>query len=99
MSDMMVSGLPDEARRNISTWASCIGGAVELEEYLDKMHRAGFTKIEVVSDTEYPEELIKGWMTSLEGDLDRKARKELRNLASTVKEVRVSHADIRAVKT
>ncbi len=99
VSDMMVSGLPDAVRANLSIWASCIGGAVELEKYLDAMRRAGFTQIKVINNTEYSEELIKGWMTSIEGNLDRETRKELKSLANTMGEAKVSHADIRAVKT
>ncbi len=99
VSDMMVKGLPDEVRRNLSLWASCIGGAIELEAYTDAIREAGFTKIEVVNNTEYPLETIKGWMTSMEEDLDKKQRAELKKLVHTAEDsVKVSHAEISAVK-
>jgi ubiquinone/menaquinone biosynthesis C-methylase UbiE len=99
VSDMMVKGIPDEVRRNLSLWASCIGGAIELEAYADAIRKAGFTQIEVVNNTEYPLETIKDWIASMEEDLDKKEWAELRKLEYAVEEnLKVSHAEISAVK-
>jgi len=99
VSDMMVKGIPDEVRRNLSLWASCIGGAIELEAYTDAIRKAGFTKIEVVNNTEYSLETIKGWITSMEEDMDKKEREELKKLEHAVEDnIKVSHAEISAVK-
>lgn len=99
VSDMMVKGIPDELRRNISGWASCISGAVELEEYTKMIRDAGFTKIKVINNTEYPLETIKGWVASLEDDISTKEKEELRNLEPSAEgKINISHADISAVK-
>jgi len=48
VSGMMASSLPEEIRRDISVWVSCIGGAVELEEYVRLIKDAGFAQVDVV---------------------------------------------------
>ncbi len=40
--------LPADIRANRHKWAACIGGAITLEEYLEKMNQAGFIDIKVV---------------------------------------------------
>jgi arsenite methyltransferase len=50
VSDIVSEGvLPDEIRDNPDTWACCIGGALEQREYLEKIRKAGFEDVEVVS--------------------------------------------------
>jgi arsenite methyltransferase len=45
--------LPDEIKSNSDAWACCIGGALEQQEYLEKMKKAGFEDIEIVSSREF----------------------------------------------
>ena len=45
--------LPDEIKTNSSAWACCIGGALEQQEYLEKIKKAGFKDIEIVSSREF----------------------------------------------
>ncbi len=40
--------LPAEITKNRDQWAGCIGGAITLEDYLEKMNQAGFIGIKVV---------------------------------------------------
>lgn len=99
VSDMMVSGLPEEIRLDVSVWASCIGGAVELEEYVRLIEEAGFTQVEVIHKEEYSEEMIKNSIAAIERDLDDSEKKKLGNLVRKLEgDFSVSHADIRAVK-
>jgi arsenite methyltransferase len=50
VSDIVSEGaLPDEIRDNPDAWACCIGGALEQQEYLEELKRAGFEDVEVVS--------------------------------------------------
>jgi arsenite methyltransferase len=50
VSDIVSEGvLPDEIRDNPDAWACCIGGALEQQEYLEEIKRAGFEDVEVVS--------------------------------------------------
>lgn len=50
ISDIVTIGkLPEEVRKNPEAWAACIGGAVEKEEYLNIIRKAGFEGIEIAS--------------------------------------------------
>jgi arsenite methyltransferase len=48
ISDLVSSGLPDEVRNDLSSWAQCLGGTLEEAEYLRLMEEAGFDEIAVV---------------------------------------------------
>jgi arsenite methyltransferase len=48
VSDIVIRGnLPDELRRNMEAWASCVAGALAEEEYVQKIRNAGFTNVRV----------------------------------------------------
>jgi SAM-dependent methyltransferase len=48
VSDVVVRGaVPDSIRRNIELWVGCVAGAMEEQEYIDKLRRAGFAEIGV----------------------------------------------------
>jgi SAM-dependent methyltransferase len=50
VSDMVSEGaLPDEIKGDPDAWAGCIAGALEQQEYLEKIKKAGFEDVEVVS--------------------------------------------------
>lgn len=50
VSDMVSKGeLPPEMRQTPETWASCIGGALPEEEYLETIRQAGFPAVEVLT--------------------------------------------------
>ena len=50
VSDMVAKGeLPEEVRGNPELWASCIGGALPEEEYLETIRKAGFLTVEVIT--------------------------------------------------
>jgi len=48
ISDLVSSGLPEEVRQDLSSWAQCLGGTVEEAEYLRLIEEAGFDEIAVV---------------------------------------------------
>jgi len=45
--------LPDEIKTDSNAWACCIGGALEQQEYLEKIKEAGLKDIEIVSSREF----------------------------------------------
>lgn len=54
VSDIVTEGeMPEVLRANISGWTGCITGAIDQNEYLDKMRQAGFTGVTVESRTSY----------------------------------------------
>jgi ubiquinone/menaquinone biosynthesis C-methylase UbiE len=101
VSDMMTSGLPEEMRKNISLWADCVGGAIEVDKYLHEMKAAGF-EVELVHKENYSKEFIKDALDSaMITSEDRKQKTALRKLIEMydMSTVQVSHAEIRATKT
>ena len=54
VSDIVSQGtLPAEIRDNPEAWACCIGGALERQEYVNKIQMAGFKDIQVVSSKRF----------------------------------------------
>jgi SAM-dependent methyltransferase len=50
VSDIVSEGaLPDEIKSDSNAWACCIGGALEQQEYLKEIKKAGFEDVQVVS--------------------------------------------------
>jgi arsenite methyltransferase len=54
VSDIVTEGkLPEEIRRDLDSWASCIAGALPEEEYLKDIEAAGFKKPKILSQSYY----------------------------------------------
>ena len=52
VSDIVVSQeLPEEIRRSMNLYASCVSGAMLRDAYLEAIRKAGFTDVRVVSET------------------------------------------------
>ncbi len=48
-----VSLIPDTVMRDIEAWAGCVAGALEEQDYLDKLRRAGFADAAIEVTTVY----------------------------------------------
>ena len=54
VSDLVTEGeLPEEVRKSFDAWASCIGGALEKQQYLESIRKAGFKDVQILSETVY----------------------------------------------
>ncbi len=54
ISDIVTEGeLPEEVRKSFDAWAGCVAGALEKDQYLDTMRRAGFKNVRIVSESTY----------------------------------------------
>jgi SAM-dependent methyltransferase len=82
VSDIVVDGeLPQPIRDNLNAWAGCIAGALDEQDYLEKIRAAGFEAVEIVSrnyvqigedaDWEQAESLLAGTGLTPQ-DLDHK---------------------------
>lgn len=50
VSDIVTLGeMPEEMKRDMDSWAGCVSGAIEADLYLDKMRKAGFSDVKIVS--------------------------------------------------
>jgi arsenite methyltransferase len=59
--------IPDKIKKSFEAWAGCIAGALEKNEYLDTIRKAGFEKVTIVSESSYDidvSEELKGKITS-----------------------------------
>lgn len=56
VSDLVTDGeLPEEIKQSFEAWSECTAGAIEKEEYLDKIKNAGFSDIEIVKQHYFTE--------------------------------------------
>jgi arsenite methyltransferase len=54
VSDIVTDGdMADDLRRSITAWVGCIAGALDQNDYLDKLRQAGFVNVAVTSRTGY----------------------------------------------
>jgi arsenite methyltransferase len=54
VSDIVSEGaFPDEMKDDPDAWAGCIAGALERQEYLEKVKKAGFENVQVLSSKEF----------------------------------------------
>jgi len=54
VSDLVTEGeLPEEVRKSFDAWACCIGGALEKQQYLESIRKAGFKDVQILSQVAY----------------------------------------------
>jgi len=62
---VLTEPLPDPVVRDISQWVTCVAGAELIDAYLDRIRRAGFVDVTVLSDQAMPAEAGKEWLASV----------------------------------
>lgn len=69
VSDLVTEGeLPEEVRKSFDAWACCIGGALEKQQYLESIRKAGFKDVQIRSEAAYSIDVsgtLKGKITSV----------------------------------
>jgi len=54
VSDIVSEGaIPDEMKNDPEAWTGCIAGALQREEYLDKIRKSGFGETQILSSREF----------------------------------------------
>jgi arsenite methyltransferase len=54
IADLVTAGeLPPDVRASAAAWADCLAGAMAREAYLETIRNAGFTEVDVVSESPY----------------------------------------------
>ena len=49
LRDLVTDGeLPSEIRKNFQAWSECIAGAMEKQDYLDTIKKAGFKEVKII---------------------------------------------------
>lgn len=65
VSDVVIKGsLPEKLREDAEMYAGCVSGALQLEEYLGTIEKAGFVNIQTHKQRriELPEKLLKNYL-------------------------------------
>jgi arsenite methyltransferase len=74
VSDVVVRGeVPAEVRRNVELWIGCLAGALEENEYIEKLRRAGFVDVEIEPTRIYHVEDAREFLTAAGFDADAMA--------------------------
>jgi SAM-dependent methyltransferase len=54
VADLVTQGpIPQEVKKSFAAWAECLAGAMEKEEYLETIRRAGFSEVAIASEHPY----------------------------------------------
>ncbi|MEM3531507.1 MAG: arsenite methyltransferase [Candidatus Methanomethyliaceae archaeon] len=54
ISDLVTEGeLPETLKKSFDAWANCVAGALEKNDYLGVIRKAGFKNVKIVSETPY----------------------------------------------
>ncbi len=81
VSDIVTKGeLPENVRKSFDAWAGCIAGALEKNEYLTTIKKAGFSSVKIISEKPYTIDLsddLSGKIISLQVEA-------LKNLESSI---------------
>jgi len=49
-----VAALPESVRNSVEAYVGCVAGASMKDDYLAKMREAGFERVEVLEEKQYP---------------------------------------------
>jgi arsenite methyltransferase len=71
ISDIVTEGeLPDEVRKSFQAWSECTAGAMEKQDYLNTIKKAGFSDVEIIEQHFFTEpkldERLVGKITSVQ---------------------------------
>jgi arsenite methyltransferase len=68
LSDIVTDGpLPQEIKDNLSAWAGCVSGALDVKDYITSLEAAGFTNIEL-NPVYFDQEMVDEYVKSLSSD-------------------------------
>jgi arsenite methyltransferase len=96
VSDIVLTGaLPDYILNSLDAYVGCLSGAVQKDEYLDKMRQAGFKDVEVVEETYFPLEYMADDPTA--NAILKKIDKPIAEIARSVEKV-VASVKVKANK-
>ena len=65
VSDLvLVKELPDAIKESVEAYVGCLAGAIMKDEYLSFIKKSGFRYVEVVSQSNYPIEVMTNDVTA-----------------------------------
>ncbi len=86
VSDVVVRGaMPEDIRKSIELWVGCVAGAMEEQEYIEKLERAGFDDIGVEPWRVYDASDARTFIEDAGLDYDRIATSEGRFMSAFIR--------------
>ncbi len=70
---VLIRDLPDEAKGDLELWSACVSGALNEDEYLSKIRKAGFVGVKVTDRRTYSKEEARSFVRA--GDKKRRKSK------------------------
>jgi len=85
VSDIVLEGtLPPHLKESIDAYVSCIAGAIQKDEYIALLHKAGFTNVEIAKENSYG-----NVFTSNDWKIDGKSCDDYRQYIDVVKSISI----------
>jgi len=85
ISDIILEGtLPPHLKESIDAYVSCIAGAIQKDEYIALLHKAGFTNVEIAKENSYG-----NVFTSNDWKIDGKSCDDYRQYIDVVKSISI----------
>jgi SAM-dependent methyltransferase len=85
ISDIVLEGtLPPHLKESIDAYVSCIAGAIQKDEYIALLHKAGFTNVEIAKENSYG-----NVFTSNDWKIDGKSCDDYRQYIDVVKSISI----------
>lgn len=91
ISDMvLLKDLPDKVKKSVLAYVGCVAGADMKDEYLGKMRKAGFGKVDVVAENHLPETMLSEPDIKAFVEEQKLTKKEIADISDAVVSIRVS---------
>jgi SAM-dependent methyltransferase len=75
VSDVVTRGeIPEEVRRDVELWVGCIAGALDENDYRERLSRAGFESVDLEPTRVYKVEDARGFLSTQGLDVDAIAK-------------------------
>jgi len=87
VSDIVLDGeLSQRVRESTAAYTGCIGGALQRQEYLAAMAKAGFSEVEIVAESGVPVDL---W-TDFQEEASTLSRQEIKTALAAIASIKIS---------
>lgn len=99
ISDVVAENIPEEIRANPRLYASCVGGAISQQAYLETIRKAGFEDVQVLNRLVYTADQLGGFLESeITGGRAGEEEKEVFDRYRSMLEDRIASVKIQARK-
>ncbi|MFQ6041149.1 MAG: arsenite methyltransferase [Candidatus Poribacteria bacterium] len=95
VSDIVAKNLPEAIKSDMNSWASCVAGALEEEDYLEKIRRAGFADVAIVDKAKFDLDILEDSCCDI---LDAIGEEAMAEVAANLDKIEVASIKVSATK-